>query len=154
MTRNATGISRARALRHEATPPERRLWGFLRTLRHEGWHFRRQAPFRGYVLDFVCYGKRFVIEVDGAVHGDAARQARDATRDAVLAREGFRTLRFVAADVLRNLEGVSIEIRNQLAAAAPHPRPLPTRGRGAFLPPPSCGEGRGGGETPHQPTDQ
>jgi very-short-patch-repair endonuclease len=144
MTRNTTGISRARALRHEATPPERRLWGFLRTLRHDGHHFRRQAPFRGYVLDFVCYGKRLVIEVDGATHDIETRLADDAVRDAVLAREGFRTLRFAAADVLRDLEGVSIAITEALAAT-PHPRPLPTRGRGAFLPPPPYGKCRGGG---------
>jgi very-short-patch-repair endonuclease len=121
-------VTRARALRRDATPPERLLWSFLRTLRPEGHHFRRQAPFRGYVLDFVCYGKRLVIEVDGAQHGDEVRRAHDVIRDAVLAREGFVTLRFEATDVLRNLEGVAFAIREHLASS-PHPGP-PHEGEG------------------------
>ncbi len=44
-------ILRARALRRDTTVPERRLWTVLRTLRTEGQHIRRQAAFRGYVLD-------------------------------------------------------------------------------------------------------
>jgi len=135
-------VERARTLRRDATPPERLLWGFLRTLREEGHHFRRQAPFRGYVLDFVCYARRLVVEVDGDQHGRAAQATHDAVRDAVLAGEGFRTLRFAAVDVLRNLEGVTIVIRANLSA--PHPDP-PHKGEGALLLPPPCGEGRGGG---------
>ncbi len=120
-------IVRARALRRSATPPEVRLWRYLRTLRREGYHFRRQAPFRGYVLDFVCYADRLVIEVDSAAHDNEARWRHDATRDAVLAREGFRTLRFLATDVMHNLDGVGIAIRQ--AIAAPHPGP-PHEGEG------------------------
>jgi len=120
-------IDRARELRRAATLPERCLWRFLRSLRAEGHHFRRQAPFRSYVLDFVCYGDRLVIEVDGAHHGNEAQRAHDATRDAVLAREGFRTLRLLASDVLGNLEGVSVVIRESFAVPTPA---LPTRGRG------------------------
>jgi len=72
-------VVRARVLRRSATPPEVRLWSFLRTLRSEGYHFRGQAPFRGY-LDFVCYRSPLAIEVDGAQHGSAAQMARDAVR--------------------------------------------------------------------------
>ena len=72
MTVSRATIARSRALRTAATLPERHLWTFLRTLRQEGHHFRRQAPFRGYVLDFVCYGLRLVVEVDGAHHGTQA----------------------------------------------------------------------------------
>jgi very-short-patch-repair endonuclease len=123
-------IAFARALRRGASPPERVLWRFLRNLRAEGYHFRRQAPFAGYVLDFVCYGARLVVEVDGAQHGGVAQMAHDAERDAVLAREGFRTMRFLARDVLGNLEGVSVAIREVLARGDPHPGP-PHKGEGA-----------------------
>jgi very-short-patch-repair endonuclease len=126
-------VARARALRRAATLPEVRLWGFLRTLRGEGFHFRRQAPFRCYILDFVCYRSRLVIEVDGAQHGMAGQMARDLQRDALLAREGFRVSRFLAADVLGNLEGVACVIRQALAAC-PAPAPaLPQAGEGAGL---------------------
>jgi very-short-patch-repair endonuclease len=116
-----TQITRARALRQAATPPERHLWTWLRTLRPQGHHFRRQAPFRGYILDFVCYRQRLVIEIDGAHHGTAAQQAHDTQRDAILAREGFHTLRFQATDVLTNLEGVATAIQLALAPAQPPP---------------------------------
>jgi shikimate dehydrogenase len=134
MTARSAEIAHARALRRDATPPERKLWGYLRTLRGAGFHFRRQAPFRGYVLDFVCHGQRLVIEVDGAEHGSDVRRPHDAVRDAVLTREGFRTLRFLATDVLLNLEGVGRAIHETLVAA-PHPDP----------PFASCGEGLGAG---------
>lgn len=109
-----TQIQRARTLRTAATPPERHLWTWLRTLRPQGHHFRRQAPFRGYILDFVCYAQRLAIEIDGAHHGTEPQQAHDTQRDAILAREGFRTLRLQATDVLTNLEGVATLIQSHL----------------------------------------
>ena len=74
--------------RHEA-----RMWGWLRTLRKEGFHFRRQAPFHGYYLDFVCLSRKLVIELDGPSHGVEAQQRHDAIRDQVLRDEGFTVLR-------------------------------------------------------------
>jgi very-short-patch-repair endonuclease len=106
-------IARARALRHTLTPPEARLWLYLKSLRPHGHHFRCQSPFRGYVLDFVCNRSRLVIEIDSAHH--ASRLPHDQTRDTVLAREGYRTLRLPAQEVLTNLEGVTTIIRQALA---------------------------------------
>jgi very-short-patch-repair endonuclease len=37
----------------------------LRELRAFGFRFRRQAPIGRYIVDFVSYGSRVVIEVDG-----------------------------------------------------------------------------------------
>jgi very-short-patch-repair endonuclease len=122
---NSAATLRARALRNNASPPERRLWRFLRTLRKEGWHFRRQAPIRGYFLDFVCYSHRLVIEGDGCQHGTDLQAGHDTIRDAVLAREGFSTLRVQATDVMKNLEGMTIMIRRAVAAPTPA---LPTMG--------------------------
>jgi very-short-patch-repair endonuclease len=112
---NSSTTLRARSLRNNASAPERHLWKFLRTLREEGHHFRRQAPFRGYYLDFVCLVRRLVIEVDGSQHGADFQAQHDAVRDAVLSRAGFTTLRFHAIDVMQNLQGVAITIRQALA---------------------------------------
>lgn len=112
-------VSTARAMRKALTPPEARMWSWLKTLRGEGFQFRRQAPFRGYFLDFVCHRIRLVIEVDGSSH--ECRAAHDAQRDAVLLREGYRTLRVVAADVRDNFDGVADFIKSELAVATPHP---------------------------------
>jgi len=47
---------------------EVRLWVRLRALRAEGYHFRRQAPLLGYYPDFLCLGRRLVVEVDEPHH--------------------------------------------------------------------------------------
>ena len=101
---------RARQLRNNMTEPEVILWSRLKRLRAEGFHIRRQAPFRGYYLDFVCFERRVAIEVDGAQHSDPDQAQHDATRDGVLNREGFQVLRFSNSVVRQNLDGVMYSI--------------------------------------------
>jgi very-short-patch-repair endonuclease len=62
----------AKQLRKESTDAERLLWSRLRAKQLAGIKFRRQEPFRQYVLDFVCYEKRLVIELDGGQHAENA----------------------------------------------------------------------------------
>ncbi len=97
---------KARALRKAMTPQEVKLWLHLRQLRPQGFHFRRQAPLEGYILDFVCFKHRLIIEVDGSQHGEDIGLAHDARRDAHFAALGFRTLRFWNHEVDANLDGV------------------------------------------------
>jgi len=85
---------RARELRNAMPREEVRLWARLKRLRERGFHIRRQAPFRGYYLDFVCFSRRVVIELDGSQHAEDGHRLHDAVRDAVLKREGFKVLRF------------------------------------------------------------
>ena len=66
-------IQRARQFRQAMSEPEVILWACLKRLRDRGFHIRRQAPFHGYYLDFVCYPRRLVIEVDGGQHNDDAQ---------------------------------------------------------------------------------
>jgi very-short-patch-repair endonuclease len=105
---------RARAMRKTMTPPEARMWVGLKRLRTAGFHFRRQAPFKGYYLDFVCFQRRLVIEVDGQTHLSDDQIRHDRIRDAVLAREGFTTLRFDNAAIRDNIDGVMDFIRAKL----------------------------------------
>jgi len=107
------------------TEPEVILWSRLKLLRREGLHVRRQAPFRGYILDFVCLERRVVIEVDGGVHGTDEQEVRDQVRDTVLKREGFTVLRFWNSAVRQNLDGVMATVREALGAVSP---PCPLRG--------------------------
>ncbi len=116
------------------TPPEARLWLGLKALRKQGYHFRRQAPVRGYFLDFVCFKQRLIIEVDGASHETEERAKQDRVRDAVFAQEGFRTLRFHNA-MIRDSFGDVIEFVRQTLVNGPTLAPL----RSAV--PPHEGEG-------------
>jgi len=119
-------VERARRLRKESTDAEKRLWLHLRAHRYGGHKFKRQQPIGRYIVDFACFDARLVIEIDGGQHADAARS--DSIRDAWLAREGFRVLRFWNNEVLENTEGVMQKILSSLDA--PSPRPSPTRGEG------------------------
>ena len=125
-------IDRARDLRRHATEYEERLWWKLRELKRVGYHWRQQAPFRGYYLDFVEHTAQIVVELDGSQHGLAENRRRDAARDALLRREGYRVLRFWNSEVIENLDGV---IETILRASPPPPTrsvsrsDLPTRGR-------------------------
>jgi very-short-patch-repair endonuclease len=93
MPRHATP-NQARALRRRAPATERRLWTLLRDRRLAALKFRRQVPVGPYVLDFVCFQHRLVVEADGPFHDPD----RDARRDAWLTEQGFRILRLPNRD--------------------------------------------------------
>jgi very-short-patch-repair endonuclease len=110
-------------MRKAMTPPEARLSVGLKALRREGYHFRRQAPVRGYFLDFVCFSHRLIIEVDGASHEAEERAQKDRIRDAVFAEEGFMTLRFDNAAIRDNL-GDGVEFVRRTLVTHPTRSPL------------------------------
>ncbi|MBX3481877.1 endonuclease domain-containing protein [Phenylobacterium sp.] len=99
-------ITRAREFRSNMSEPEVMLWSRLKLLRERGFRFRRQAPFKGFFLDFVCYSRRLVVEVDGSQHGEDVQGAHDAMRDAILRRQGFTVLRFWTSEVRGDPGGV------------------------------------------------
>jgi very-short-patch-repair endonuclease len=94
----APDITRGRAkdLRRRMSAPERLLWYMLKG-DALGLHFRRQHPVGPFILDFYCASAKLGVEVDGPMHEETADY--DARRDAWLAREGIRVLRFTLADL-------------------------------------------------------
>jgi very-short-patch-repair endonuclease len=54
-------------------------------------------------VDFVCFEKRLIIELDGSHHQE--QQAYDQRRTRFLEAEGFRVLRFWNHQVLGETEG-------------------------------------------------
>lgn len=57
----------ARELRTNMTEPEVLLWSYLKN-RGLGVKFRRQQPIGRFIVDFACYERRLVVEVDGDHH--------------------------------------------------------------------------------------
>ena len=98
-------IRKARELRKNMTPPERRLWNALK-LRPEGFKFRKQHEHGAYYLDFFCYEAALAVEVDGLAHELGRNPQRDARRDAWLGSRGIHTVRVRATDVRDNLGDV------------------------------------------------
>ncbi|MBA3049150.1 MAG: DUF559 domain-containing protein [Alphaproteobacteria bacterium] len=82
---------RAKEMRHEPVLYERRLWKLLRDRRLGGLKFRRQFTIGRYIVDFICFRHRLIVEADGPQHED---RAQDAARDKWLTEQGFRVLRF------------------------------------------------------------
>jgi very-short-patch-repair endonuclease len=100
----------ARRLRKEATPAERTLWFELRRLRPSGTHFRRQAPFGPFIVDFACHRAKLVVEIDGGAHNAPDVALRDVERQQWIVERGYRVLRFSNADVLCDVRGVARRI--------------------------------------------
>ncbi len=96
----------ARKLRREQTDAEQRLWQALRGRRFLGHKFRRQQPIGPYVVDFVCFEKKLVIELDGGQHGLPKNELRDAERSARLAEDGFVVKRYWNNELNDNFDAV------------------------------------------------
>lgn len=107
----------AKQLRRDQTNAEYKVWLALRDRRFYGFKFRRQQPIGPYVVDFLCFEEKLVIELDGDQHFSAEAINADAIRTARLGRDGFRVLRFPNSAVTNNLDGVLEEI--WIAVGAP-----------------------------------
>ncbi|MEN8235425.1 MAG: DUF559 domain-containing protein [Actinomycetota bacterium] len=91
----------AKELRTKLTEAEALLWYHIR---HDiPAKFRRQEPIGRYVVDFVCYRHRLIVELDGGQHLDSEH---DRVRDAWLRSQGFRIMRFWNDEVLNETDDV------------------------------------------------
>ncbi len=99
-------------MRREPTDAERAMWRLLRDRKLAGWKFRRQVPFQRYILDFVCFESKVIVEVDGSQH---FLSHRDGERDLFLKQEGFRILRYWNNDVLQRPSSVLDDIFARLS---------------------------------------
>ncbi len=118
-----THLSRSRALRHDATPHEQRLWRLLRNKQLSASKFRRQHVIGEYIVDFYCPQYQLVIELDGGGHTEHNQQQHDCTRDEYLSGVGCTILRFWNSDLDQNCEGVLLKIMETIEklSAPPHP---------------------------------
>lgn len=96
----------SRKLRNNLTEAEKYLWYILRA-ENLGVKFRRQTLIGKYIVDFVCYEKKLVIELDGGQH---YQNADDIIRDQWLRSQDFVVLRFWNNEVLENRDGVVLKI--------------------------------------------
>ena len=117
-------------MRREPTEAERRLWARVRGSKL-GTRFRRQHAIDRFVVDFVCFPERLVVEVDG--HSHEGRSIQDAERDERLRLMGFVVARYANDLVMRDADSVVADIRKRLAVlrdAPPKDTPSP-HGEGA-----------------------
>ena len=118
MRRDPIYTARARELRHDSNPAERRMWELLRAKRMGGFKFRRQHAIGGYIADFICLPARLVIEVDGDTH-DEDREVPDQKRTEYIEKVGFRVIRFWNQEVLNSTSEVAEVIADALGVPDP-----------------------------------
>lgn len=113
----------AKELRKGSTKAEKLLWRRLNSRQLEGFKFRRQQPIGQYIVDFVNFETKLIIELDGGQH--ATQKDKDNKRDNWFEQQGFEILRFWDNEIFENLQGVLEHVRSRLLAPSPTP---PTRG--------------------------
>ncbi|MFA6062437.1 MAG: endonuclease domain-containing protein [Gallionella sp.] len=121
-------LDNAKALRHNQTDAEQKLWYLLRAHRFMGRKFKRQKPIGRYVVDFVCLEEKLVIELDGSQHLENIDY--DKERDSWLRNHGYTVLRFWDNEMLNAMDGVLERIRLALLQKTLSPSPSPVNGRG------------------------
>jgi very-short-patch-repair endonuclease len=107
-------MDRARQLRKQSTDAERLLWRHLRSRQLNGYKFRRQQPIGRFILDFVCFEKCLVVELDGGQHNDGQQAIYDVERNKWIEQLGYRVVRFWDHDVLKQVETVKEAILRAL----------------------------------------
>ena len=102
MTSRLTNL--AKTLRKRSTDAELILWQRIKARRLEGIKFRRQQPIEDFIVDFLSFEKRIIIELDGGQHVEDRQKDRE--RDKLLTKAGFKVLRFWNNEIFENLDGV------------------------------------------------
>ena len=114
LSKDSKQTARARALRRRHTGAERTLWAHLANRRLAGAKFRRQQPIGPYIVDFVSFEHRLIVEVDGGHHDEEVVRAADDIRAGWLKDDGYELIRFWNNEVQGNLQGVLEMISERL----------------------------------------
>ncbi len=103
---------RAKELRRNSTEAERVIWSSLRSRQFGNYKFRRQQPIGSFIVDFVCFEKKLIIELDGGQHMED--ESYDTKRTKWLEGQGFSVIRFWNNQVLRDVDAVKTKILSAL----------------------------------------
>ncbi len=101
-------------LRRNQTDEEKKLWDRLKDKRLLNVKFRRQEPIGNFIIDFVSYENRLIIEIDGSPHKNTITKIHDKQRTAWLESEGFKVIRFWNQEISKDFKGVIDKIKASL----------------------------------------
>jgi very-short-patch-repair endonuclease len=105
-------VEKAKELRKNMTPAERKLWyDYLKTFK---FRVLRQRPIDNFIVDFFCAQLKLVIEVDGEGHFTNDGKDYDWERTQILEGYGLKVLRFTNDEVLQDWEGVCWRIEESI----------------------------------------
>lgn len=109
--------ARAKELRQNMTPAERKLWH--RYLKNFRFRVLRQRPIDHFIVDFYCPSLKLVIEVDGESHYSDEGKAYDQERTQLLEGYGIKVIRFTNRQILDCFENVCEEIERMIPPSPP-----------------------------------
>ena len=101
-------------LRQNMQIPERILWAKLRNRRFKQYKFRRQVQIDNYIVDFICYEKSLIIELDGRQHLTPENLIQDEIRTQYLKNKNYNIVRYYNTDILNNIDNVLEDLWNRL----------------------------------------
>ena len=142
----------AKELRKKMTDAENLLWHYLKKRQIGGVKFRKQSPIGKYIVDFVCFEKNLIIELDGGQHLENQNIEHDKRRDEFLEKSGYTVLRFFNTDIFKNIEGVLECVYDNVIP--PTPNPPPQGGRESAKTPTPNPPPQGGRESAKISTDK
>ena len=101
---NKDNILRAKELRKNMTPWERKLW--YEFLRQYPVRIQRQKSLGNYIADFYCAKAKLIIELDGSGHYTDEKRQYDEERTAFLEKYGLTVIRIPNTEIHKNFRGV------------------------------------------------
>ena len=99
-------------MRNNPTDAEHILWNRIRMGQLDGHRFLRQRTIDNMIVDFLCRGRKLIIEVDGGQHDK--QSLADQARTERLNKRGYRVLRFWNNEITHNIEAVLQTIQQAL----------------------------------------
>jgi len=108
---------RAKELRRNPTPAEKKLWE--NCLRSLPLRILRQRPIDHFIVDFYCAALKLVIEIDGDSHFTDEGRAYDIERTRILEGYGLKVIRFTNDEVIKQFEGVCRRIWEEIPLNPP-----------------------------------
>ncbi len=100
----------AKQMRKEPTEAEKAFWEIATSGQLEA-KFRRQHIIGDYIVDFVCFEKKLIVEIDRGYHDDVEQQIEDNLRSEELKDYGFAILRLRNEEVIGNPEEVIRKVK-------------------------------------------
>jgi len=122
----------AKKLRKFQTPEEQLVWKRLKNSRLGKYKFRRQVTIDSIIVDFCCFEKRLIIELDGNPH--KGNKTTDLVRDNYLKSQGFKVIRIWNSEIQKDIEKVIDKIIDELETPSSVPRSLKPLQAGHLLP--------------------
>ncbi len=104
LPKNDSILPKAKTLRKEMTPQERKLWYLF--LRKYPAKIYKQRIIGSYIVDFYCASAKLVIELDGGQHYETAGLARDTERTTYLESLGLQVFRVTNLEIDREFDAV------------------------------------------------